>query len=90
MLFVKTGIRINKTQGGDVIQVSGWREGMKGIRFVLVVREYTEMTLAEAKACLDRMLDGEVIEMQPCKLGESKEFAEKLRKYGVVADVITG
>jgi hypothetical protein len=47
-----------------VVRASGWREGMNPMFFIMIVREFTAVSLAEAKSYLDRLRAGETLELQ--------------------------
>ena len=73
-----------------MVRVTGWRDGTNVMSFITIVREYTAVTLAEAKSLLDRLRAGESLELQPYQPGQSSALAEKLLQFGVVgrADVL--
>lgn len=75
-----------------MVRVSGWRDGMNMLSFVTIVREFTGVSLAEAKAYFDRLQAGEELELVPGVAGQAAAFAAKLLRYGVVerAEVVGG
>lgn len=66
-----------------MIRVSGWEEGMNSMHFIMIVREFTAITLAEAKTVLDQIREGACVELTPYEPGQSQAFADKLRNWQV-------
>lgn len=52
--------------------------------FITIVREFTAVSLAEAKGYLDQLRAGEELVLVPYQRGQSAAFAEKLLRFGVV------
>jgi hypothetical protein len=67
-----------------MVRASGWRDGMNAMFFITIVREFTAVSLVEAKAYLDRLRDGEQLDLHPYQAGQSVAFAEKLLRFSVV------
>ena len=67
-----------------MVRASGWRDGMNAMFFITIVREFTGVSLAEAKSFLDRLRAGDQLDLHPYQTGQSAAFAEKLLRFGVV------
>jgi hypothetical protein len=67
-----------------MVRAVGWHDGMDSMAFIMIVREFTAVTLAEAKGLLDRVRRGEAVDLCPYEPGTSAAFAEKLLRYSVV------
>lgn len=57
---------------------------MRGIPFVLLLREKTDVSLKRAKEIKERIVDNETIEFMVSNDDTAKEIVEEARKLGVV------
>jgi hypothetical protein len=69
---------------GDCIRVSGLPEGANPMHFIMIVREFTAVGLAEAKAYFDHLKAGEPLVLVPSKSGQASAFATKLLQFKAV------
>jgi hypothetical protein len=67
-----------------MVRASGWHHGMNAMFFITIVREFTAVSLAEAKSFLDRLQAGDQLDLHPYQSGQSALFAEKLLRFGAV------
>lgn len=67
-----------------IIVFKGWNVGMRGIPFVLLLREKTDVSLKRAKEIKERIVDNETIEFMVSNDDTAKEIVEEARKLGVV------
>ena len=72
---------------GQRVRMSGWHADMNPMHFIMIVREYTGVDLAGAKAYLDRVRGGEAVDLTPFRPDTLQEFADKLRRYNVCETV---
>jgi hypothetical protein len=68
-----------------MVRVSGWPDGASGASFVIIVREFTGVSMADAKAYLDQVKAGETLELLPDEPVRSAALAEKLLRFRTVA-----
>ncbi len=68
--------------------ISGWREGLHKINMTKLIWEYTLLGLSEAKACTDRVLDGQQVILQIEDQQAAKQLIKRLESIGV--DVTIG
>jgi hypothetical protein len=73
-----------------MVRAIGWHDGMNPMTFIMIVREFTAVNLAEAKDLLDRVRRGEAIDLRPYEPGRAEAFAEKLLLFSAIdrAEVI--
>ena len=71
-----------------MVQVAGWPAGANVMSFIMIVREFTAVTLAEAKSYLDRVQAGETVDLRPEQPGQSAALAQKLLRFGVVSRAV--
>ena len=67
-----------------MVRVSGWPAAANVMSFVMIVREFTGVSLADAKAYLDRLRAGETLDLRAYQPERAAAFAEKLLRFGVV------
>jgi hypothetical protein len=67
-----------------MVRAAGWPDGANPIFFIAIVREYTAVSLADAKNYLDRLRAGETLDLRPYQPDQSAAFVEKLLQFGVV------
>lgn len=58
----------------DTVVFSGWNKGLKKVHFTFLLRQYAELSLANAKRIVDSILEGNN-EFVQCK---TKDKASKL------------
>src|SRR5260221_12394211 len=66
------------------VRVSGWPEGANPMHFIIIVREFTAVGLAEAKAYFDRLRAGESLVLVPYRPDQASAFAAKLLHFNAV------
>ena len=69
------------------IVFKGWNVGMRGIPFVLLLREKTDVSLKRAKEIKERIVDNETIELQVPNDKIANEILKEARKLGVKCDI---
>jgi hypothetical protein len=67
-----------------MIRASGWPDGANLMFFITIVREFTGVSLAEAKDFLNRLRGGEEVLLAPYNPDLSAALVAKLLRYGVV------
>ena len=70
-----------------IIVFKGWKVGMRGIPFVLLLREKTDVSLKRAKEIKERIVDNETIEFTVSNDDTAREIVVEARKLGVVCDI---
>jgi hypothetical protein len=71
-----------------MVRASGWHDGMNPMHFIIIVREFTAINLAEAKRLLDAVRSGEAVNLCPYQPGTSAAFAEKLLRYSAAEQAV--
>jgi ribosomal protein L7/L12 len=70
--------------GANQVRVAGLPEGANPMHFIMIVREFTGVGLAEAKAYLDCLTAGESLVLVPYESGKASAFVEKLLRFKAV------
>jgi hypothetical protein len=70
-----------------IIIFKGWKVGMRGIPFVLLLREKTDVSLKRAKEIKERIVDNETIEFPVSNDEIAGEIVVEARKLGVVCEI---
>lgn len=70
------------------VRIRGWRPGLKKVSLTLTVRRLAQLRLAGAKSVTDRVLDGEIVDVEVGDAGGARELARELQALGVVAEVV--
>jgi hypothetical protein len=70
-----------------IIVFKGWKVGMRGIPFVLLLREKTDVSLKRAKEIKERIVDNETIEFPVSNDEIAREIVVEARKLGVVCEI---
>jgi ribosomal protein L7/L12 len=81
----------NPDQDGErngVVRITALQQGAQAIYVIMVIREFTAMSLAEAKQCLDRLESGQIVELKMLQNLPAAGFAAKLNQWGAVAQVV--
>jgi hypothetical protein len=69
------------------VEIHGWREGFLKISCTNLLRDRLGLGLREAKACTDRILDGEFVTLSIADRQVAVRLAEELRALGADATV---
>ena len=72
----------------DLVRISGWRPGLQKVSMTLVVRRLGQLGLRDAKSVTDRVLDGEVVDVEVDDARAAQELAQELQALGAVAEVV--
>ncbi|PTY07063.1 hypothetical protein DB347_09545 [Opitutaceae bacterium EW11] len=68
-----------------VAKIVGWREGAKKVCAVSLLKENTHLGLAEAKASIDAVLEGQEVEVLPREEVRARDICAKLDEVGFLA-----
>lgn len=71
----------------ELAKITGWRVGAKKISAVTLLKENTNLGLVGAKASIDAVLDGQVVDVLPREGVSALEVCAKLEEVGFVATV---
>ena len=66
-----------------LIRITGWDPGLKKVSLTQLLRAYTDMSLSEAKAATDRILDGADFEFLVRTSADAIRVSAELRALGV-------
>lgn len=69
-------------------KIAGWRTGAKKVSAVTLLKENTDLGLVGAKASIDSVLAGQVVEVSPRVGISAQEICAKLEDTGFVATVV--
>ena len=69
------------------LTLQGWTPGLKKVSTTRVIHTHTELGLAEAKSCTDRLLEGETVHLPAQEAEEAEQLATDLRALGVLVEV---
>jgi len=67
------------------VVVTGWKPGLQKIAMTTLIRDQSEFGLADSKACTDRLLDGDVVEIPMPSRSAAERLALDLTAIGAVA-----
>ena len=70
------------------VRIRGWRPGLKKVALTLTVRRLAQLRLDGAKSVTDRVLDGEIVDVEVGDAVGARELARELQALGVVAEVL--
>ena len=70
-----------------IIVFKGWKVGMRGIPFVLLLREKTDISLKRAKDIKETIVDNETIELTVPNDAVANEIVIEARELGVVCEI---
>jgi ribosomal protein L7/L12 len=70
-----------------IVKVVGWEPGMLTISLIKLVRETTGKDLAQAKAVVDALLDGQSFDVCFEDEEAAKGFADRLKAIGCTARI---
>ncbi len=62
--------------------IDSWREGFQKIAMTNLIRQYSGLSLSEAKEYVDRILDGNVVEVQLLPGADANDFVNSANKLG--------
>jgi len=71
-----------------LVEISGWRDGIKKISCTHLLRDRLGIGLAAAKAYTDQVLDGERVTVALEPLDAAIQLADDLNALGMVARVL--
>lgn len=72
------------------VRITGWRHALKKVSMTETIREAIGLGLAEAKGCTDRVLDGEVVALDPPDWKTALSLVHALRELGADAELGVG
>lgn len=64
------------------LEIRGWREGFRKIACTHLLRDRAHLTLAEAKACTDRVLEGQLVTLSLPDSEIALRLAQELYELG--------
>jgi ribosomal protein L7/L12 len=64
------------------LKLTGWREGLKKISLTETLKQNTTLSVKEAKDCVDRLLDGEVVIVDLLPTVNLQELVERVTDIG--------
>lgn len=67
--------------------LDGWRPGLQKISLTKLIRAQAGLGLADAKDCVDRCLEGEVVEIPMPTIAAAEEFARAAQDLGAIVRV---
>ena len=67
--------------------LKGWEEGLKKVSLAILLKERTSLTLAPAKDCVDRLLDGETVCIEVVSIDEARQLAKEISSLGAICEV---
>ena len=68
------------------VKLIGWREGIQKIAFVKLQVDYFQISLREAKTNVDRLLEGETIELVVPSEEKGQGFIQEAKQMGVICE----
>jgi ribosomal protein L7/L12 len=70
------------------VQIHGWRRGFEKVSHTEALREAAGLSLAEAKAITDAVLDGECRVVTVSAQSDADALVKRLTKIGAIAKVV--
>jgi ribosomal protein L7/L12 len=67
--------------------VTGWRTGLQKISMTHVLQERLPLSLAEAKKCVDDVLDGKAVSFAVEELPKARALGQALENVGAVIEI---
>jgi len=67
-----------------IVVLAGWNVGLRTIDLMKLVRERTSLNLAEAKAAVERVVDGEQVPLTFATAAEAQRFLEDAAELGAI------
>ena len=64
------------------LKLTGWREGLKKISLTETLKQNTTLSVKEAKDCVDRLLDGEVVTVNLLPTVNPQELVKRVTGIG--------
>lgn len=71
-----------------LVRISAWRPDLQKVSMTLVVRRLAQLDLGVAKSVTDRVLVGEVVDVEVGDPRAAQELAQDLQALGAVAEVV--
>jgi len=68
------------------LKIIGWRTGLLKVSMNHVLREHLPLGLSEAKACVDDVLDGQVVSFNLDDLAEAEALGRALEEVGAIVE----
>jgi ribosomal protein L7/L12 len=68
------------------VRFSGWMPGLRKVSHSMVLRNWTGMSLTEAKAVTDRVFEGQVVVVEVASHALADSLAAELRALGAVSE----
>jgi hypothetical protein len=69
----------------NTIRITGWKPGLQTISMIVALRGYANLGLTEAKSIVDRVLAGEVVEVQAYDARCAQKLLADLMRLGAIA-----
>lgn len=69
------------------VVITGWNEGFKKIAVTKLLREKVELPLYEAKDCVDRCLDGEIVTLEVENIEVARAVVSAILQLNGIAKV---
>lgn len=70
-----------------VIRIVGWQEGLKKISLTKLLRAQVGLPLLEAKDCVDRCLNGEIVIIEVVDAIEAKRIAREITQLNALVEL---
>jgi ribosomal protein L7/L12 len=72
------------------LKIVGWREGLLKVSMVNVLREHLSLTLRDAKATVDAVVDGETVSFTLDDGIDAGALREELERIGAIVELEDG
>jgi len=73
---------------GYIVRISGWRDGLQKVSMTKSIRAMTDLGLKDSKACTERVLEGEVVELAIDDSEVAVQLARRLDELGAEAQAL--
>lgn len=72
------------------IRLKGWRTGLKKIALTELIYHNTALSLAEAKHCVDQLVNGDAVDITISDAATANTFVEQAVALGAICEVVSG
>ena len=69
------------------LTLTGWKPGLRKIDLTRLLQERANLSLSEAKACVDRLLTGEHVTVTVPTLAAAEQLAHDASELGAIVEV---
>jgi ribosomal protein L7/L12 len=69
------------------VVIKRWKPGLQKVSLTKLLQDRAGFSLASAKECVDRVLDGETVSIAQANLEEAITLAREITKLGAVCEV---